>query len=347
MKNTLSDYEKIASSFKDLAADEIAFNQLNKLEWVATEKIHGAHFRFIYQDKKLLYGKRRELLEWHSDFFGFQMFAVMLETQVTELLEAISRDFAATKIIIYGELFGGIYPHPDIQVIMEVSAIQTGIFYSPDIRFYAYDIATEDQESSIKKYLSYETAIAYFQKFDIPFAVPLKKGKLSEVLNFDLRMESPIPFQLGLPPIPANFIEGIVIKPFGDIPPGTFNSRPILKIKNPEFQENERFHQAQKWSHVPQISTFSEELDFILPELRKYITLNRLNSAISKIGSLSSENNTTNIVNEFLEDVFTDFNHINDNLLHEFGDQQIQWLNGRIKNDILHLIATVINKTSF
>ncbi len=346
--NHLSEYEKMASGLKELVSDELTFNRLNKLDWVVTEKVHGANFRFIYQDKKLQFGKRKELLSWTDDFFGFQTMVVRLERQIIELLEQVQLEYNSTKIIVYGELFGGTYPHSGVPVNSSVSAIQTGIFYSPNIEFYAFDISIENENPSLKCYLDYQKALPYFENFNILHARPLKLGKLSEVLNFDLRMETTIPQYLNLPAINGNFIEGIVIKPFNYSPTALFEIRPIIKIKNPEFEENRKFHQAQKWSYKTKMVSFSQDLDFLLDDLRNYITENRLNNAVSKIGALSSKDlgRMRMIEKEFLEDVFIDFNNYNGQILKELDDEQNKWIMERVKADILQLISIVTSKNN-
>lgn len=41
----------------------------------------------------------------------------------------------------YGELFGGKYPHPDVAAHPDVRPIQSGVYYCPDLRFAAFDVA--------------------------------------------------------------------------------------------------------------------------------------------------------------------------------------------------------------
>ncbi len=333
----LLEYEKIPLSLKDLIADEQIASQLNRMEWVATEKIHGANFRFIYQGKRLHFGKRKELLTWEDDFFGFQKVVVATESQIIALCEQLSLDFGADTIIIYGELFGGLYPHPDVPVCECIEAIQTGIYYSPDILFCAFDIAFENAPDQ-KTYLSYAQSLTYFDHFGILCAKPLKTAKLTDLLNMDLRIQSRIPFELGLPAIAENWIEGVVIKPFGPLP-DSVTFRPVLKLKNPEFEENQMYHQARKWLFVPNVNSLSRNLDFLMDELRKYINENRLNSAISKIGKLSPANKDQ-IVVEFMEDVLTDFNLDHNNILEELSEAEIKWIRSRVEAEILQLLAS-------
>ena len=46
-----SEYEKIPRTLKQLDLAEKALNELGKLTWVVTEKIHGANFSFAYENR--------------------------------------------------------------------------------------------------------------------------------------------------------------------------------------------------------------------------------------------------------------------------------------------------------
>jgi hypothetical protein len=50
---------------------------------------------------------------------------------------------AIERVLLFGELCGGRYPHPDVEPDARVEAVQTGVYYSPTIEFYAFDIALE------------------------------------------------------------------------------------------------------------------------------------------------------------------------------------------------------------
>ena len=178
------EYEKMSNNFKKLEQNEKTFNDLNKLKWVVTEKVHGANFSFIYTNKSLQFAKRKDYLKWTDDFFGFQLVVNKLENQIIQLFEQLSKDIKAQKYIIYGELFGGKYPHPRVIAEPNIQAIQTGVYYSPTIEFCAFDIAIEANESELKYYLDYESAVSYFKKFNLIHAKILFSGKLNEALNF-------------------------------------------------------------------------------------------------------------------------------------------------------------------
>ncbi|OVE59936.1 RNA ligase family protein [Chryseobacterium mucoviscidosis] len=334
-----SGYEKMPNNLKKLGLSESDFSKMEKLKWVVTEKVHGANFSFVYENGSLKFAKRKEYLNWSDDFFGFQLVISKLENNILRLFEKLSSDITAAKYIIYGELFGGKYPHTEIEPVKDVHAIQTGVYYTPDIEFCAFDIAIETGGSDSKYYLDYESSVAYFDEFKIFYAKPLLIGKFNEAMNFNIRINSAVPKEFNLPELNDNLIEGVVIKPFNQLDNNDFQ-RPIIKLKNPEFDEEEKFHEAEKWSFIPNVSSKTEELSFIVDELRNYVTQNRLKSAVSKIGTLDLNNHSrvSEIKKEFLEDVITDFNENNDGLLNDLSYDDQAWIVERINAEINKMI---------
>ncbi|NOQ71030.1 MAG: 2'-5' RNA ligase [Crocinitomix sp.] len=334
-----SGYEKMPTSLKKLGLDENDFSKLEKFKWVVTEKVHGANFSFIYEEGTLKYAKRKAYLNWEDDFFGFQLVVNQIEDNIIRLFEDISSQISGNKYIIYGELFGGKYPHPDVDANPEVQAIQTGVYYSPTINFCAFDIAIENSET--KYYLDFETSLSYFESHKIFHVKPLLVGKFADALNFNTRINSTIPKQLELPELNENLIEGVVIKPYNQLDSVATAVRPIVKLKNKEFDEEKKFHQAEKWNYVPNVTSKSEDLTFILDELRNYITLSRLESAISKIGALNfnDQDRVSEIKNEFLRDTLVDFNENNDDLLIELSQEEKDWLNERVQSEINKIVS--------
>lgn len=68
---------------------------------------------------------------------------------------------------------------------------------------------------------------------------------------------------------------------------------------------------------IPNVSSKTEDLTFIVDELRNYITHNQLKSAVLKIGLPDMNNNVrmAAIKKEFSENALADFNENNDYLL--------------------------------
>lgn len=336
MTTEFSGYEKIPSNLKKLGFSEKDFSELEKLKWVVTEKIHGANFSFIYENGSLRFAKRKAYLNWTDDFFGFQLVVNQLEEKVFQLFEAVSRKYDASKILLYGELFGGAYPHPEVAINSNVFAIQTGVYYCPNIEFCAFDLAIETDGSESKYYIDYEAALSYFEQFEIFHAKPLFVGKFNEAINFDPRIDSKVPTALGLPILADNLIEGIVIKPYNQVLHQKLGTRPIFKVKNKEFEEEKKFHEAEKWSFIPNVTSKSEELTFILDEMRNYVNQNRFQSAISKIGAadFSNPERIAELETEFLNDLIHDFNENNANILKELPESDYIWIIARISSEI-------------
>ncbi|MBD2704615.1 2'-5' RNA ligase [Spirosoma sp. BT702] len=333
-------YEKMPKNIKKLGLSENDFSKIDKLKWVVTEKVHGANFSFVYENGNLKFAKRKEYLKWADDFFGFQLVVRKLEDNILQLCEHLSAEIIGKKYIVHGELFGGEYPHPDVTPIKDLHAIQTGVYYTPDINFCAFDIAIEPVGSEPKYYVDYKTSLTYFKQFDIFHAKPLFIGKLVEAMNFNSRIDSLIPHEFKLPELKGNLIEGVVIKPFTKIDTEILASRPIFKLKNPEFDEEDKYHEAEKWSFTPKVSSKTEDLSFVVSELRGYINQNRLQSAISKIGEFDARNASRiiEIKKEFLEDVLLDFNENTSNFLNDLPSEAKEWIIDRVNSEVKLLL---------
>jgi hypothetical protein len=147
-----------------------------------------------------------------------------------------------------------------------------------------------------------------------------------------------------LPDLKDNLIEGVVIKPFNQIDNSILSSRPIIKLKNPEFDEEDKFHEAERWHFIPEVSSKTEDLSFIMDDLRNYITQNRLKSAVSKIGMLDINNHhrVSEIKSEFLEDVITDFNENNEGFFENLSSEEKEWIIERIKAEINKIITSAV-----
>lgn len=300
-------YEKLAEAPEQLYRDEATSRLLEKAQWVVMEKIHGANFCFITDGREVRCASRKQVLGPQDDFFDYQAVAARLRQKVLDLytlvappappgthrLEAGGMSEAAPvvqafRVLVYGELFGGSYPHPDVPPDLTVQPIQTGIFYAPSLEFCAFDIAIESS-SQPRAYLDYDVALRLFEQAGLFYARPLLIGSFQEALNYPLGFSSTIPKLLGLPPLPIeNKAEGVVIKPLKTIllPGGKGPTRPLLKRKIAEFAEDQRYHQAEKWT-PPRSTPEQSALDLLTWEAFNLVTENRLQSAISKLGALT------------------------------------------------------------
>jgi Rnl2 family RNA ligase len=298
-KEAFQSYEKMAESSTGWINGT---NKLGQVDWIVTEKVHGANFCFVVSGdgETVRCAKRKEFLNATDDFFHFQQLQQSLSPMILALARLIQTSLLtraqpvtdAAHLYIFGELFGGAYPHASVAAIHGLQAVQTGVYYSPDIQFYAFDIQIETESGSFF-YLDYAESLRLFEAVgNLFYAKPLFKGSYTECLKFGIEFETTIPTLLGYPPIPNNQAEGVVIKPMHELVVMTKKgeTRAILKAKATEFLEDARYYQATKWDNSKEKFQSEMEVDSIKWEILALVNENRLACAVSKAGNLSREN---------------------------------------------------------
>lgn len=71
------------------------------------------------------------------------------------------------QICIYGELFGGTYPNSE----SNYKPVQSGVYYSPDLHFYAFDISYFATNTEI--FIDYDISLRIFKVCDVLHAEPI------------------------------------------------------------------------------------------------------------------------------------------------------------------------------
>lgn len=278
----------------------IDLKKFKQTKWAVTEKIHGANFCFVIEsDDSIRAGNRRQLIAETDDFFGHRDLVDRLKPQVVEtakLLRALKPD--VSRVYIYGELFGGIYPHPDVEKNDKVQAVQTGIYYSPNIEFAAFDIAfdTKTSQNQPREFLDFEQAMTLMDRSRLFYVVPLFVGKYEQAIDYSPAFESTISRRLGFPKPPdhQNKAEGVVVRPMKEILVSSKKGkvRAVIKNKIPEFKEDKRFHSAVKWENQDKAASAASGAgaadisleDSLFYEASALVTEQRLENAISKFG---------------------------------------------------------------
>ncbi len=204
---------------------------------------------------------------------------------------------------MFGELFGGVYPHPDVPDRGH-QPVQKGVYYSPEIDFLAFDIQIVKHDGQ-KQWLNYHLALKLFKTCELFHAEPLKEGTLSECFAFGININSTIPERLGLPAIPQNQMEGIVIKAVETVfmSPSKNNMRAIFKKKNPKFAEVNPKCETQ-WDKKK--AEKKAAVDVVYEEIGRYINENRLNNLQSKFGPVTRENSNEAAL-QLADDALKDF----------------------------------------
>jgi len=257
-------YEKIAGAGTPLVGDLGG-------PWVATEKVHGAQLVVAVAGGSVRFGKRKAWLADDDPFFGWQL----VRAELAEVARAAAATVAAPLVVLYGELFGGGYPHPVVAPVAGLQPVQTGVWYAPDLRWAAFDllVATGDDDPGERLAFSELRQVAAEAGLLVPPAV--RAGRRTEVEGAPERFPTLVPGLLGLPPIEGNLAEGIVLRRDHRAGPGEVVT---YKRKIAEFDEG-RFGEAEAWDTEQR-----PDLDALCDWARRLTNPARVASAASKWG---------------------------------------------------------------
>lgn len=211
-----------------------------------------------------------------------------------------TNDSVLERIMVYGELFGGVYPHKDVEDFGFLH-VQKGVYYCPQIEFFAFDVSVKVTGKDAQ-WINYDLAMDLFDQTELFYAKPLHTGTLKECLDYDIKFNSTIPALLGLPALPKNQCEGIVVKTVEPHFYGHQNIRAIFKKKNEKFAEINPKGEKTLYEKTRDYKT-------VVRNLPRYINENRMISLESKIGpiNIEDEEKLTRAVKQFSEDVWVDF----------------------------------------
>lgn len=340
MEHFFTSYPKIPESWDNMSLTEQDYRVLKKTEWVVTEKIHGANFCILTNGEKIHFAKRKEVLSEEENFFGYHTLRETLTEKANQLYTQISETYPDTvAVAIYGELFGGAYPHPEVTPIDGIQAIQTGVYYSPNIHFWVFDVSRITDTSAY--YLSFQELIEGCETTQLPYLPALFIGTYQEAQNYPIKFYSTIPAMLHLPDLAENWAEGIVIKPAKAILLDTKKGwiRPVIKKKIELFSEDTRYHQAQKWAGTSGASNLLGEVILVVQDL---VNENRLNNVISKIGQINTADTAQlKSLKEALEaDVWESFWEKMTEQYFKLSIEEQQQVNEAVKLAVEHLITS-------
>ena len=176
------------------------------------EKVDGANVSFLCDDTNLRMARRTAILGAGEPFFRYQELLDRYEGAVYHVFNRLrSRYRKMTSIVVYGELFGGGYPHPCVPLQRQVKPVQKEVWYIPGYDFYAFDIYVFMADGGF--FLPVQEANDLFAAAGFHYAHNLFTGPLDECLAFPCDFPTTIPSEYGLPLLEDNLCEGIVIKP--------------------------------------------------------------------------------------------------------------------------------------
>jgi Rnl2 family RNA ligase len=275
-------YERMEDSTKSVEGREI-----HKIkEWVVLEKIHGANLSLTIWQKTpdtvgVKIARRNDYLKDSERFFGLETQAD-LQGQLHAGCHHVwaSLPVKPDSLTIFGELFGGFYPHPSIPPIVNAISVQKEVAYCPDMKFFAYDICQRNGDKL--EYMDYDQVITLLSNAGISFCQPLLIGTFEEAFHYPLGFETKLPQMFGLPSVDNNLAEGVVVKPVKntvlDTPKGP--KRLIFKRKIEKFSERRPLPKPSQHTQFKE----PDKIELLKLEMYALMTEQRAMNAISKVG---------------------------------------------------------------
>lgn len=296
-------YNSIENTYNKDFLERIKLEGYDSLKYVVQEKVHGANCCFITDGKNVHFAKRTGPMEKGEKFYNYEELLTRYRERIILLFSSIKKEYPNTESIsVYGEMFGGKYPHSDVKNDSKTMCIQKGVFYCPIHEFYGFDIYLCGIESN--KYLSVNETNAFFNEGGLIHAKTLFEGTIDECLSYPNAFQSRIAECLGFPPIEDNICEGVIIRPVEPVFLRN-GSRLLLKNKNSKFAEKKSVKKRQPALFVE--PTYSKELNTLLTIAEEYVTENRLDNTISKIGEVTFPKDTGRLIGLLSKDVLEDF----------------------------------------
>ena len=310
--------------------DFLAYHKINRVnedlidlykkidKWCVCEKVHGANFAFHWFQEKnsIKYAKRNSFIEENDIFFGYKDILSHTLPKIEYIIQIVNQKYnnELVKIVIFGELFGGIYPNMN----SKPKAVQKGIFYSPNLHFYAFDIYIKKYNEYNGYFLDYEDSCAIFETVNIIYAKPLQiYDHFEDAIKHPIYYDSTIPEELGLCKLENNKAEGIIIRNMKNIDRNIFSEidykkigeKIMIKLKIKKFMETQIECKVKNSIKKDINNNDNNTLEIWKNEAKKYMNKNRLQNAISKIGTLN-ESTHNQIFKVYIQDILEEMNAI-------------------------------------
>ncbi|MFD8416447.1 RNA ligase family protein [Streptomyces sp. NPDC059650] len=256
--------------------------------WVALEKVHGANFAVVCDPAGVRPAKRRELLgdSGLDDFFGvgriWPALAVAAERCATALRRHHGADDSA-PVTVYGELAGGRYPHPDVAPAPATEPVQTGVWYAPHLIWLPFDATVGTGDGT--RWAADRVLRRAADAAGLHCAPLVAHGTLAQVRTRTPVFATRVPALLGLPELPDNLAEGLVLKPAGEWPAADGQQvapRPVAKSKHPAFAEDDRFDGSRPY--LAPAEGAAGVPAWLLGQATALLTPARAAAAVSKLG---------------------------------------------------------------
>lgn len=150
-------------------------------DFFATEKVHGSNVSFhLGPDGVVRMARRRDFLTPAEKFHGWQRILAEYTDRVRELYASVVGTQEDTTMVLYGELYGGIWRDPRTGILLNKGAPQTEVHYAQEIGFIAFDLRTMGPGGDV--YLPMEAFYRVCINAGVPTTRILCQGSFAEVM---------------------------------------------------------------------------------------------------------------------------------------------------------------------
>ena len=300
-------YPEIENSYQEGFVEQIKEAGFGDIPYAVLEKVHGGNSQITYMldSQEFCYGTRQHLLEENESFYNLQSIFKEIEPDVRQLAQQLCSDLRqmgqkVKSVTVFGEVFGGSYPHTDVIKDRTALRVQKGVFYSPSNKWLAFDVAYTIESSDRLFFLPVQKAMQVCVLAGIDF-VPLldvTRG-LDKALAFANDKPSEVYQKYHLPQLEDNIMEGVVIRPYCENA-WVGRHRVVLKNKNTKFKEKSRVKRDNVPEEIP------ESVKKACEEVSQYITINRVHNVLSHLGKVSPKD-IGKVIMETSKDVLGDY----------------------------------------
>lgn len=265
-------------------------------DWIGTLKVHGANFSITTDGVDILPATKNGFIPEGQEFYDYGNVSARYKQKIIDLFHRIKRYIHPTvkQIGVYGEIFGGMYNHPNVPRNPRVSRVMKGVSYCPDQDFYMFALNIDGLWMNFD-FVEYCAGLIGC----VP-PIILGRGALAECLEIPNDTLDPLHKHYNLPPVENNIIEGVVIQP--QVPFELPNGKAaIFKNKNERFKEKAT---KSKKVFIPVIHP--KEITDQIDEICLYIVQNRLDNVVSHHGPVE-EGDFGVLLGRLSKDVFDDY----------------------------------------
>ena len=329
-------YNSIENHYREEWINRIKVQRpdLAKGKWAITEKVHGTNVQFGF-DGEYTVGKRTGFIEEGERFYNIQKFAEYYKGPIKAIYEECKKRYNCNSVIVFGELFGGSYPHKEVEKDNTAQKVQKGVYYCPMNEIMFFDIYMDDRYLPVKEFEDVMDTVKNEGYIELIYQHSILVDGIDNAIKYPNDEPSQMYKIWGLPELEDNIREGIVIKPYEQ---DAFigQSRVIIKSKNDRFSEKTHEKVEKPKVEVP------EFVQKCMEEISQYINENRVNNVISHIGEVT-EKDIGKIIGLTSKDVLEDYNK-DYNTLKEMEKEYQKMVTKYLQTEVAKAVRGVILK---